>query len=56
MDGSNLIINLFIAVGIIGIIVYLKLINNRPQERSESDKIILDILNSDEYKVKGKYD
>jgi hypothetical protein len=56
MVSSEILANLFIAIAIIGVIVYLKLMNNKPKEASETEKLMVDILNSDEYKVKGKYE
>ncbi len=53
------IINLVMVVGVIGFIVYFKYIKQRNEKKpgnSDFSKAYFDILNSDQYKVKGKYE
>lgn len=51
---SELVVNLLLAVALIGFIVYLKFRRQKPDD--EFTKTYMDILNSDKYKVKGRFE
>jgi Ca2+/Na+ antiporter len=54
------LINLLFVVGLIGVILYFKFLRDSKLKKeinsNEFKKVYLDVLNSDEYKVKGKYE
>jgi preprotein translocase subunit YajC len=55
---QELLLNLLLIVGIIAIFSYFKLSRQRnmQKKKTESDSLYYKILNSDEYKVKGKFE
>lgn len=48
-------VNLLIVVGIIGFIVYMKYMK-KPVNYNEYEESYVKVLNSEQYKVKGKYE
>lgn len=54
---SDYVINLLIIVGIIGFIVYYKMMRQPNQSGSDEFRSFYnEVVNSDKYKVKGKYE